>query len=214
MNNRVQTWAESYNILPESQSRFKKKRSCIDNLFVMNTIIQTALRKNIKGIYTIFVDFQKAFDSVPHIKLWNKLNDVGVSEKIIRLLKNIYNDAPVRLGVNNELTEEISITKGVLQGECTSPLLFALYISDFETYFRNKNLEGYFINQKTDILYLQYADDIVIFANTPVDVQHKIIALEEYCIQQELEISVNKTKILHFHRWETAKQKYEIYLPR
>lgn len=42
VNNRLQIWTESYKILlPEAQSGFRKKRSCIDNLFVINAIIKS-----------------------------------------------------------------------------------------------------------------------------------------------------------------------------
>lgn len=117
VNNRMKTWVESNNVLPEAQSGFRRHRSCTDNLFVINSFVQSNFLTKKKGLYAIFVDFQKAFDSVPHERLWEKIYHLGISGKITRLLKNMYNEATLQISVKIELSREIEITKEVLQAE-------------------------------------------------------------------------------------------------
>lgn len=95
-----------------------------------------------EGTHTIFVDFHKAFDSIPHEKLRSKIFQRGVSGKITRLLRNINNQATIEVNTNSGPTDQMYVSKGVLQGECTIPILFALYIADLESTFRQLELEG------------------------------------------------------------------------
>uniref|UniRef100_T1H9U7 Uncharacterized protein n=1 Tax=Rhodnius prolixus TaxID=13249 RepID=T1H9U7_RHOPR len=48
----------------------------------------------------LFIDFQKAFDSLSHVKLWDKLRTLGVSAKFLRIMINFYNEAKIKLDVN------------------------------------------------------------------------------------------------------------------
>lgn len=60
----------------------------------------------------------------------------------------------------------INITRGVLQGESVSPLLFSLFLNDFDDYMRAQNLTGLNIDGHNDILSIMYADDIVLLSST------------------------------------------------
>lgn len=123
-------------------SFFRKKRSCVDNLFVFDSIIQSRMLTTKEGTHTIFVDFLKAFASISHEKLRSKIFQRGVSGKITRVLRNINNQATIEVNTNSEPTDQMYVSKGVLQGECTIPILFALYIADLESTFRQRELEG------------------------------------------------------------------------
>lgn len=162
-------WAENSGALPEGQSEFRKDRGCIDNIFVLHSILFQNVEFRHKTIYALFVDYEAAFDGVPHYDLWYKLGRVEVSGKIIRFLSQLYRQAElVHMNVS------IPVGRGVLQGDSISPLLFSLYISDIEHYFREKGLSGIPIDDSTDILILLYADDIVILADSPSDMRNKI----------------------------------------
>lgn len=196
---RIETWAESFHILPEAQAGFRKRRSCLDNLFTLNAVIQTRIIEK-RETYAIFVDFKQAFDSINHTKLWNKLFQLGVSGKILRLLANIYRGSSTVLYIDGKSSEDINITQGVLQGDSLSPIHFCLFIADMEQYFKDQGTEGVYINQTADIMMLLYADDLVILCNSPTDIQRKLRCLEKYCYNNDLKINQQKTKILKFYR--------------
>lgn len=66
LNDRLKKWANITNIIPESYSGF---RGCLDNIFIINSIIQIKLRRPGGKLYEAFVDFRRAFPSVNHNKL-------------------------------------------------------------------------------------------------------------------------------------------------
>ena len=99
-------------------------------------------------------------------------------------------------------TKKFPVSEGVLQGELTSPLLFALYISDIDDIFKALEVEGIRgvnINHYTAIHVLAYADDLVILAENAAHLQKKLDILHSYCNELGLTVNVSKTKVLIFN---------------
>ena len=80
-----------------------------------------------KNIYFCFIDYTKTFDYVDHNKLWKILKEMGISDQLTCLLRNLYagQEATVRTG--HGTTDWFQIGKGVCQGCKLSPCLFNLY---------------------------------------------------------------------------------------
>ena len=91
-----------------------------------------------KSIYFCFIVYAKAFDGVDHKKLWKILQEMGIPDHLICLLRNLYagQEATVRTG--HGITDWFQIEKGVRQGCILSPCLFNLYA---EYIMRNAGLE-------------------------------------------------------------------------
>lgn len=191
-------WCEKRKIFGEIQNGFRATRSCIDYIFILQSAIHFRLRLGKSRVFALFIDLKRAFDSVSHSLLYQKLYALGLSAKFIRILKCLYDEAFFTAAVGNERTERIEITEGVLQGETLSPLLFLLFISDFESFIREKNIEGLNIDGYNDLLLLLFADDAVALARTPTDMRAILVAVEEYCDRNSLTVNANKTKIVEF----------------
>lgn len=69
IKNRILSWIERTGALPEEQVGFVSKRSCSDNIFALLPALQIGLRNKKSRLYGLFVDFKRAFDSVPHSAL-------------------------------------------------------------------------------------------------------------------------------------------------
>ena len=81
INNRLCNHLESNNLLCEEQNGLRKGRSCQDYISSLHFLIEN--RKLSKhDTYTCFVDFKKAFDSVPRDLLWKKLLEAGINSNI------------------------------------------------------------------------------------------------------------------------------------
>ena len=80
-----------------------------------------------RNIYFCFIDYTKAFDCVDHNQLWKILQEMGIPDQLIYLLRNLYagQEATVRTG--HGTTDWFQIGKGVHQGSILSPCLFNLY---------------------------------------------------------------------------------------
>ena len=112
--------------LPDVQAGFRKGRGTRDQIANICWITDKA-REFQKNIYFCFIDYAKAFDCVDHNKLWKILKEMGVSDHLASLLRNLYagQEATVRTG--HGTTDWFQIGKGVHQGCILSPCLFNFY---------------------------------------------------------------------------------------
>ena len=112
--------------LPDVQACFRKGRKTRDQIANICWIIEKA-REFQKNIYFCFIDYAKAFDCVDHNKLWKILKEMGISDHLTCLLRNLYagQEAIVRTG--HGTTEWFQIEKGVRQSCILSPCLFNFY---------------------------------------------------------------------------------------
>ena len=100
---------EPENKLPTSAESSKKQKS---------------FRKN---IYFCFIDYAKAFDCMDHNKLWKILQEMGIPDHLIWLLRNLYADQVTTFRTRHGIMDRFQIRKGVRQGCILSPCLFNLY---------------------------------------------------------------------------------------
>lgn len=116
----------------------------------------------------------------------------------------------------NDRRKSFEITEGVLQGEILSPLLFILYVSDFESFFRGRGFRGLSVDSVQDLLMPTYADDTALLCHCLADVKSKLVALKEYCGANGLVVNTSKTKVLPFrtsgriHADERNAFKYDV----
>ena len=89
LRNRLNTWCESEHVFNESQFGFRNNHSTTDCVYLLHSIIQNILYKKSK-LYCAFIDYQMAFDTVIRDALWSKLMRLGISCKVLDMLKAIY----------------------------------------------------------------------------------------------------------------------------
>lgn len=128
INRRIRKWAEKEKLIPDEQAGFQQGKSCADNVYNLIELLQTQTRFRGASAWILFIDFKKRFDSVPHKKLWLKLATLGLSPKMINIVKSLYDNASIQVKSGDKLINDIQVTQGVLQGEVLSPLLFTLYL--------------------------------------------------------------------------------------
>ena len=200
MNNKLKAWSEDKEVIQRFQSSFRNKCSCTDNLFVLNAIIQTKISLLTHKLFVAFFDFKRAFDFVDHSLLYNKLSSFGVSSKFIRILCSLYDAAHLKIKAVDKLTDPVDVNKGVLQGETMSPTLFDLFLADLENFLRRHGARGVSVDGTHKILVLTYADDLILFSDTPYDMNVILRVLKMYCDENLLIVNTKKTKVMIFHR--------------
>ncbi|XP_043476186.1 uncharacterized protein LOC122507501 [Leptopilina heterotoma] len=201
---RLEKEVEGKNILPEGQAGFRKKRSTIDNIFVLNHVTQKARGKKDK-VYGMFIDLKKAYDTVDREKLWNIMKKVGISEYLIEKVKEIYYETKVRIKKKDGLTDEFWTSKGVRQGCVLSPILFCIYLTELEEEFKVRNIGGVKIGSLR-IWTLAFADDIVLLAYGRDALLDMMDTLKRFLKERQLILSVEKTKILVFNKGKRGKK--------
>ena len=75
-------------VLPDSQCGFRRGRGCVDMIFCARQMIEKAVEHSTK-IFMLFIDLQKAYDSVPRQALWCALESYGVPEAMMRMIRSL-----------------------------------------------------------------------------------------------------------------------------
>lgn len=193
LNARLTNWAENYGVYVESQGGFRAGFGTTDSIFVLHNLITWCLN-NKKKLYSVFVDYQKAFDYVVRDNLWYKLLKVGVRGKMYNIIRSMYKSVSSTI---KGVTEPIQCVLGVRQGESLSPFLFAIYVNDLEDYMKEKGVRGLTIDT-LKLFVLFYADDAVLFSDTRAGLQEGLDALTEYCQRWKLKLNTEKSKVVVF----------------
>ena len=80
-----------------------------------------------KNIYSCFIDYAKVFDCVDHNKLWKILKEMGISNNLTCLLRNLYACQEATVRTRNGTTDWFWIGKGICEGCILSPCSFNLH---------------------------------------------------------------------------------------
>ena len=78
-------------------------------------------------LFLVFVDLEKAYDSVPRAALWHALHKLGVPTLVIDIIRSFHEGMKAKVRVNGKLTEAISVENGLRQGCTLAPVLFNLF---------------------------------------------------------------------------------------
>ncbi len=178
-------------------------------MFILRTLTEQA-RFQKKQLYTCFVDFKKAFDTVPRDLLWQVLEGLGINGRILECLRSMYRQDRACLHHPEEgLTPTFLCRIAVKQGCPLSPLLFGLFIDGLEK--RLNVLEGDtppMLGQLA-IRLLLYADDLTVMSHTPVGLQKQLDVLQAFCCERQLIVNVKKTKVVVFEARKSVCQAFQ-----
>ena len=138
----------------------------------------------------IYLDFSKAFDSVPHGELLMKLWSVGITDKLWSWFRSyLFNRSQV-VSINNQLSDPLPVKSGVPQGSILGPLLFTIYINDLSSSISYSNL-------------LKFADDVKCYraicnSNDSLSLQFDIDSLFQWSLDNKLSFNINKCTVLQY----------------
>ena len=156
--------------ISQVQYGFMPDRGTRNAIFVLRRLVERSIQKQ-KDVFTCFIDYSKAFDTVKHASLFDLLSSLDIDSHDIQLLANLYWNQQAAVRHNGEVSESVNIKQGIRQGCVASPHLFALYT---EMIMRNIEGKGGFRVGGTVINNLRYADDTVIIAETEEELQQLI----------------------------------------
>ena len=199
INDRLYKWADDNGKFYDIQTGFMKSKSTTDNMYVLQSLVRKYLNKKKGRFYSVFIDFSKAFDSVPHQNLFYSLLNGNLHGRIINLLRNMYSKLKSCVQVGNSLSEDFMCMVGTRQGCNLSPILFVLYLNEFIHMSQQENCQGIFVNEShPNVNMLLYADDVVIVGDQVNRVQKCLNLLEIYCRKWGLTVNMKKTKVMVF----------------
>ena len=183
------------NLLSDNQHGFISGRSTTTQLL---TFLDTCVRSIVEGnvVDVIYLDFWKAFDTVPHHRLLGKLKAYGIIGNLLQWIKSFLVGRTQEVVVNGSLSKCGCVASGIPQGSVLGPLLFVIFINDI--------LEGIKSNG------LMYADDTKIFRmiSTKEDaekLQKDIEMLESWSSKWDLKFHPDKCHVLTLGNFENIR---------
>jgi len=116
-------------ILSHQQHGFICKQSCFTNLLATFEDWTSTMNQGY-NVDVIYLDYSKAFDSVPHQRLLCKLEAYSIRGNLLSWLSNFLSNRLQKVTINGCLSEWTNVQSGVPQGSVLGPLLFILYVND------------------------------------------------------------------------------------
>ena len=198
LNNRLTVFAVENKLLSPAQLGFVTKNRCSDAHIIIHNLVKQKCHTEGSKIYSCFVDFKKAFDSVPRDLLLEKLNNMGIKGKFFNILRHIYTSDKACIKMGSSCSDFFNLNIGVRQGCILSPLLFNLFISDLAKQFDTKEDKPRIGNLGINSLF--WADDLILFSETKEGLDELLKILEDYCEVNHLLVNTKKTKCMIFNK--------------
>jgi Reverse transcriptase (RNA-dependent DNA polymerase). len=178
-------------------------------LFSLSVLLQKC-RDQGKDVFICFIDYAKAFDCVKHSELMAILDAKGLDNNDLQILFYLYRHQVASVRLENGLTTETPINRGVRQGCVLSPLLFNDYSeSIFQKSLEHAN-EGIKINGKP-LSNIRYADDTAVLADSAEDLQLLLNRLMREENDLGMKINTTKTKVMVISRNPNLQANITIY---
>jgi hypothetical protein len=96
----------------EEQAGFRAGRSTIDHIFCLKQLIEKKMAVD-KPLHLLFVDLEKAYNSVPLKCLWKELEHYNISNSIIRAINRLYENSFSKIKIGKQLSPGFYVTKGL-----------------------------------------------------------------------------------------------------
>ena len=178
---------ETNKLIADSQHGFMRGRSCLSNVLVFLDKT-TRLTDEGKAVDTVYLDFAKAFDKVPHERLLRKIEGHGITGKLLRWIREWLRNRKQRVCVQGSMSSWRDVTSGVPQGSVLDHVLFLIYINDLDS--------GILSN------ILKFADDTKVFGKATSDadrmrIQSNLDRLDKWSGDWLMAFNVEKCNVMH-----------------
>ena len=200
--NRIINYLNDFDVLCDNQYGFRKNRSPSLALVDLCDKISSAFDRKEHAI-GVFLDLSKAFDTVNHDILFDKLNHYGIRGLALEWVKSYFSVRTQFVEFNNVTSAPQGISCGVPQGSILGPLFFILYVND--------------LNNASLLDAILFADDTNLFIshNDPVyltnTLNRELNKLSTWFAANRLSLNLAKTNFMVFKPWQ-KKQSFEFQL--
>ena len=188
------------NILSQEQFGFVSGRNTITQLLVTINDWMIELDNN-NIVDAAYMDFRKAFDTVPHQRLITKLKSYNINGPILNWIISFLSERSQYVKINNSTSKNHKVTSGVPQGSVLGPTLFIYFINDLPNVNHNSNIKI-------------FADDTKAYNSikNQEDVNNLQNVIDEMFLWTQkwlLKFNKDKCKILHIGK-NNPKNKYYV----
>lgn len=207
------------NMIPEMQKGcIRKARATKDQLIIDQEIMEDA-KKRKKSLSMGWIDFQKAYDMVPHSWIIETLKLYKVSEIFINFLQQSMRNWNLWLFCHGTQLCNINVRRGIFQGDSLSPLLFIMTLFPLSEVVLNKTW-GYKMKLSDEsepgvitVNHLLYMDDIKLYAKSGAQLKKMIAEVKVFSDQMKMKFGLDKCKTVHIARGKLKEDSQMLLLP-
>ena len=191
MYKRLYSFLEVHNILYSLQFYFQENHSVDHALVSLTESVKNTLDNKRLGC-GIFIDLQRAFDTVNHKILLSKLEHYGIRGCALEWFRSYLSDRKQYVSVNGKSSSLLTVSCGVPLGSVLGPLLFLVYINDLPN--ASKKLTFYLFADDTNIYY--ESKDL---SNLIKIVNRELRLVKKRLDANKLSLNIDKTNYIIFH---------------
>ena len=187
IHKQMMNFCRTNKLLNPRQYGFRDKMSCTDAIAAITDFIRNAIDKKLTG-QVCYIDLQKAFDTLDHKILLNKMEKLGLRGNINHLIGSYLTNRWQYIKANSMSTEKLKLCTGVPQGSVLGPFLFLLYINDLPNVCQNSQM-------------MIFADDTTIInagKRTDPLIKNDIVAVSKWFKSSKLTINTDKCEAMFF----------------
>ena len=177
------------------QFGFKQKHSPSHAIFVLKSCVEF-YTKHGSNVLVAFLDCSKAFDTVSHYGIFNKLMDRNVPLCFLRIIMYLYLNMKSRCQWRGCYSDYFDVLTGTKQGGVISPRIFTMYMDELIARLRKRGIGCHIID--LFVACILYADDLCLVAPTRGALQEMLDICQEYCTEFCLSFNVKKSKVMLF----------------
>ena len=170
-------YVETHNIISPEQRGFQAAKGTADHLFMVPAIMEDA-NINRRDLRLLYVDWKQAFPSIPHDRLFQTLELLGIPSRLINMVKQLYSGQRASVLTPHGETEQFEVTLGGLQGEKLTPTLWLLFMQPLLRWLGEGN-RGYCFTEAIEgrrvrITLPTFADDLGVATGSNADMQAQV----------------------------------------
>jgi hypothetical protein len=194
LTNRLYVYMSSSDLLPpEQKGCVRGSYGCKEQLLVNRMILESCHDKK-RNLSTAWIDYRKAFDSVPHSWILKTMRLYNISPTIIEFVQHAMTKWKTELVLHHSngvsKSRKINIRRGIFQGDSLSPLLFCMALAPLSELLRNTSY-GYKVNNMT-YTHLLYMDDIKLFASNDGQLEGMLHTVKQFSKDIQMEFGLDK----------------------
>ena len=184
-------------LINPNQSAYIKGRYIGSNARLILDIYEYCENFNNDGIL-LFLDFEKAFDSVEWNFLYKTLENFNFGNNFIKWMKILYTNPIFRTKNNGWLSKTVNMQRGIRQGCPVSALLYILVSEILALKIKeNNNIQGFSLpNMISEIKSVQHADDLTMILKNIESLIHGIETIKSFCLHAGSKINISKTECI------------------
>ena len=192
IHNQLISYLHFHKLISDKQHGFLARKSTGTNLLSCFQDWQLSIKSR-KLIDIIYIDFQKAFDSLVHSKIPTKLNSYGICYELLYWIQSFLTDRVQRVVIDGVLSNPIVVSSGVVQGSVLGPLIFILFINDIVDCFEQDGTSHTLGSIFADDLKL-YCDYNLLHENSSLVIT--LNNIESWSSKLQLRINPDKSSVM------------------